>query len=94
MRIYSPEGEVGTPPISLAPAPPVLAGQRVAVLENGKPNAKLLMTRVAERLSERAGVEVAFVTDKGSGNAATPADQEVIEKLAAEADLVLTGSAD
>ena len=94
MRILSPEGEIGTPPATLAAAPGVLAGKRVAVLENGKPNAALLMTRVAERLVERAGVELVLVTDKGRGNAATPADEEVIERLAEEADLVLTGSAD
>jgi len=39
-RIHSPEGPIGSAPRILAPAPPVLTGLRLGVLENRKPNAR------------------------------------------------------
>lgn len=92
MQILSPEGTVGTAPHTPAPAPAVLTGMRVAVLENGKPNARLLLTQLADRLAERAGATVSVLV--GKGTAATPAEPEVLDTLRAGADVVLTGSAD
>jgi hypothetical protein len=69
----------------------VLAGKRIAVLDNGKPNAALLMTEIAQRLAARTAAEVALVVAKGT--AATPAEPEILQQLEA-ADLVVTGSAD
>ena len=95
MRIYRPDGAVGAPAPTLAPSPAVLTGLRVGVLDNGKPNARLLLTRAAEQLAARTGATVAVVTDKGPGhNAATPCSDEVLDRLTKEVDLVLTGSAD
>jgi hypothetical protein len=68
-----------------------LARCRIAVLENGKPNAELLLRTIAERLSARSDAEVVLVAAKAT--AATPAEPEILQQLAA-ADLVLTGSAD
>jgi hypothetical protein len=68
---------------------------RIGVLDNGKPNARLLMTRTAEQLAMRTGASVVLITDKGPGaNAATPCTPAVLEQLSKEVDLVLTGSAD
>ena len=92
LRIYSPAGGVGTPSRSLARSPEVLAGRRLAILDNGKPNAALVMQRWADRLVERAGVEFVGVFAKGS--AATPCEPDLLAELQARADLVLTGSAD
>jgi hypothetical protein len=95
VRVFAPEGAVGAPRVQRAPALPVLAGLRIGVLDNEKPNARLLMVRVAERLASRTGAIVALVTDKGPGaNAATPCTGETIERIGKEVDLVLTGSAD
>jgi hypothetical protein len=69
----------------------VLAGARIGVLDNMKPNSGLLMTYVAARLVERAGGSPPLVVSK---NAALPAPDEVMARLVKEADLVLTGSAD
>ena len=91
MRIVSPEGRVHVPRAPLAAAVPDLAGKRIAVLDNGKPNAALLMSEIARRIAARTEAEVAFVIAKGT--AATPAEPEIHQPLAA-ADLVLTGSAD
>jgi hypothetical protein len=91
VRIYSPEGGAGPVPARLAPPLATLAGRRVAVLDNGKPNARLLLTTIAERLVTRGAAGVALVTAKAT--AATPAEPEILQQLAA-ADIVVTGSAD
>jgi hypothetical protein len=95
MQIYAPDGPLGPPPITLAPSPSVLAGLRIGVLDNAKPNAKLLMERAARRIADRTGAVVTLVTDKGPGhNAATPCSEPIFERLQKEVDLVITGSAD
>ena len=91
IRIVSPEGSTGPPPVGLAPAVHDLTGKRIAVLDNGKPNARLLMTTIAERIATDTGAELALVTAKAT--AATPAEPEILQQLLA-ADLVVTGSAD
>jgi hypothetical protein len=95
IKIYAPDGAVGAEPITLAPSPSVLTGLRIGVLDNLKPNARLLMVRTAEQIAERTGAVVTLVTDKGPGaNSATPCTPEVFDRLTKEVDLVLTGSAD
>jgi hypothetical protein len=95
MEIYAPDGRIGRPAYSLAPSPPVLQGLRIGVLDNAKPNARLLMERAAGQLAARTGAVLTLVTDKGPGhNAATPCSDEVMDRLTKEVDLVLTGSAD
>lgn len=92
MKILSPEGSVGVRNISLAASPPVLAGRRLAVLDNGKPGAALLMSQLAERLAERT--QITFVGVHRKRTAATPCEESLIEEIAQAADLVLTGTAD
>ena len=91
IRIVRPDGAVVDQAHRLAPPRRVLAGARIGVLDNLKPNAGALMGHVAERLAERAGTAPPLVLTK---NAAQPAPREVIDELVKEADLVLTGSAD
>jgi hypothetical protein len=91
MRIYRPDGPITQPLHTLSPGRRVLAGARIAVLDNGKPNAGLLMGTVAGQLATRAGSPEPLVLTK---NAAQPAPDEVIDQLQREADLVITGSAD
>ncbi len=91
VRLVSPEGRVHEPRAPLAPPVTDLAGLRIAVLDNGKPNAARLMTEIARRIAARTDAELALVVAKGT--AATPAEPEILQQLAA-ADLVLTGSAD
>ena len=95
MQIYAPDGAVGPESVRLAPSPAVLANLRIGVLDNAKPNARLLMVRAAEQIAARTGARITLVTDKGpGGNAATPCTADVLDQLAEEVDLVLTGSAD
>jgi len=91
VRIVSPEGSTSLPAARRAESPVTLADQKLAVLDNGKPNARLLMQTIAERIAELHGATVAIVTAKAT--AATPAEPEILQQLAA-ADLVITGSAD
>ena len=80
------------PSTARAPGLEVLAGRRLAVLDNGKPNAGLLLSTIAEHLGSRAGTVRTLTT--GKETAASPAESSVIDALAAQADAVLTGSAD
>ena len=80
MQIYAPDGPIGTPSSPRTPGPTVLAGLRIGVLDNAKPNARLVMVRAAEQLAARTGARVTLVTDKGPGhNAATACSEEIIE---------------
>jgi hypothetical protein len=96
--IYRPDGDVDTTLTRLADPPSSLRGVRVAVLDNGKPNAVVVMTRVAEALAARTGARVSLVVKKGPGgrsaNAAVPCASDVFERVRAEADVVITGAAD
>jgi hypothetical protein len=58
IMIYRPDGPLGRPSITLTPSPPSLSGLRIAVLDNGKPNTLLVLTRLAETLSSRTGATV------------------------------------
>lgn len=92
MRILSPEGKVGARGVTLADSPEVLVGRRLAILDNGKPGAALLMQGVAGHLVERAQVELVGVHRKRT--AATPCEDALLDEIAQEADVVLTGTAD
>jgi hypothetical protein len=91
VRVLSPEGPVATAPLIAAPSLSALGGQSIAVLDNGKPNARLLLTTIAERIAARTGATVALVT--GKATAAEPAAPEILRQLEA-ARVVVTGSAD
>lgn len=98
ITIYAPDSEARPDHGSLAASPPSLAGRRIAVLDNGKPNAVTVMARAAETLAARTGATVTLVTKKGPGgrsaNAAIPCADDIFERVVAEADVVVTGAAD
>ena len=91
-RLFSPEGPPGLEPLAVAPLPASLRGARIAVLDNRKPGARLLMQTMAERLASRTGARVSLLTEKG--NAAVQAPGELLDRVRGEADVVLTGSGD
>ena len=93
--IHRPDGKLADGAVQLASTSPVLSGGRIGVLDNGKPNAGVLLSRVANGLAERIGGNVVTTTGKGArANAATACSPQVLETLSKEVELVLTGSAD
>ena len=98
MKIYEPDSIPGPELSTLAASPPSLSGLRIAVLDNGKPNAATVMTRAAQTLAARTGATVSLITKKGpnglSANAAIPVAPDIFDRLLAEADVVITGAAD
>ena len=66
-----------------------LAGLRIGVLDNSKPNADVLLGTVAELLAGQAGATVRRWTKPG---ASIPSAQ--IDEIVANTDVLLTGSAD
>ena len=91
MLIHRPDGDVATPPAQRAPSPTVLAGCRIGILDNRKPNADVLLEQLAKRLAERTGATVVHTATK---NAAIPCEDQVLGLLAEEVDVILTGTAD
>ena len=78
--------------LALAPRRGGLSGARVGLLENGKQNASLFLTEVANILRERYGAGEAKLRRKE--NFAAPAPAELIDALSAESDLVVIGIGD
>lgn len=91
LLVHRPDGAIGTHALDLTRVPEVLAGVAIGVLDNTKPNAGVLLDRLAERLAERTG---AVVTRRDTKNAALPADDQVLDGITREVKIVLTGSAD
>jgi hypothetical protein len=92
ISIEDPCGAVGPGVRAAVPRFSTLAGRRIGVLDNGKPNARLLLSAMAAGLAARTGATVTLEVAKRT--AAEPCAPDLITRLAASADLVLTGSAD
>lgn len=90
MEILSPTGAVESHARTLASRRSSLAGARIGVLDNSKPNADVLLGRVAELIATRTGAGA--ITHWRKPGSSRPA--VVIDEVVAGSDLVLTGSAD
>jgi hypothetical protein len=90
MRVLSPLGVVPDTVMPLAKRRSSLDGLRIGVLDNSKPNADVLLQRVAELLAARAaGVTIRSWTKPGSSRPAA-----MIDEIASSVDVLLTASAD
>jgi hypothetical protein len=92
MLVYAPEGVRESRELALSPLPVLGAALRIGTLQNNKPNAGLLLTSMAGALATRIGGPDPVNTEKE--RASLPAPQEVIDRLVADVDLVLVGTAD
>ncbi|HEV8584935.1 MAG TPA: hypothetical protein VGT02_08185 [Methylomirabilota bacterium] len=90
MKVWSPFSSGQMRVNRLAPRKASLAGLTIGVLDNSKPNAGVLLHRVAELLAARTGA--AGVRGFSKPSAARPA--EILDDIAKSAHVVLTGSAD
>jgi hypothetical protein len=92
MHIVDPVGSSAATARSLAPRPASLEGVTIALLDNSKPNAKVLLEGLGALLAARSGARAVRVWSKpGSSLGATPA---VLEEIASSARVALTASAD
>jgi hypothetical protein len=90
MRVLSPLGATPDTVKPLAKRRSSLTGLRIGVLDNSKPNADVLLGRVAEMLAARAGgATVRTWIKPGSSRPAL-----MIDEIASSVDVLLTGSAD
>ncbi|MET7299183.1 hypothetical protein [Embleya sp. NPDC005575] len=92
ITIIDPTGRVGELAKRLAPGLDVLAGKRIAVLDNLKPHAGHIQGGIARLLAERTGASLTLEIAKTS--AALPAEPAVMQRIRESADMVITGSAD
>ena len=67
-------------------------GKAAGFLWNSKPNADVLLDRLAQQLDERYHFRQIVKRDKSS--ASQPATEEVLSELSAKCDFVITGAAD
>ncbi len=92
MDMVDPAGSSAASARSLAARPVSLQGVSVALLDNAKPNARVLLERLGDLLAAMGGARVVRTWSKpGSSAGASPA---VIEEIAAAARVALTASAD
>ena len=93
IRMYNPLGRTAeaTGPAVHAPIGD-LSGRTVAILENTKPNARALMRHVAGHLQAR--FDGVTVNEYRKVSAAQAAEEGIVDRIRAEATLVLVGSGD
>lgn len=92
MDILDPVGSTSAASRNPAPRPASLDGAVIGVLDNSKPNARVLLEGVARELARKTGARDVRVWRKpGASIGATPA---VLDEIAATCGAVLTASAD
>jgi len=92
MDVLDPAGNAAIDAKVLARRPAGLAGATIGILDNSKPNARVLLERVAQGLRERFGArEVRTWRKPTSSSGATSG---VLDEIAATCTVALTASAD
>jgi hypothetical protein len=92
MEILDPVGSTSAASWRLGPRPAGLAGAVIGVLDNSKPNARVLLEGVARALAQKVGArDVKMWRKPGASIGATTA---VLDEIAAQCGAVLTASAD
>ena len=92
MEILDPVGSTSAVSRTLAPRPAGLTGAVIGVLDNSKPNARVLLEGVARALAQKVGARDVKIWGKpGASIGATTA---VLDQIAAQCGAVLTASAD
>ena len=92
MRIVDPIGSSAAEARTLAARPRTLEGVTIALLDNSKPNAGVLLERLGALLATRGGARAVRAWRKPG--ASTGATAAVLEEIAAAARVALTATAD
>ena len=90
--VFDPRGIVEAKPQALAPRARTLDGVRLGVLDNTKWNANKLLRRSVDLLGER--INFAAVNSYRKESFSRSATPELITRIAAESDVVLTAIGD
>jgi hypothetical protein len=91
-RVFDPRGSVERKVMPIAPRPTALRGLRLGILDNSKWNANKLLRGAAAALS--GSIEFAAVNYYVKHSFSKDAFPELIERIAAENDIVLTAIGD
>ena len=92
MEILDPVGSTTAASRTPAPRPGLLQGATIGILDNSKPNARVLLDGVARALAEKVGArDVRIWRKPGASIGATAA---VLDEMAAQCGAALTASAD
>jgi len=90
--VYDPRGVVDAAPLAMSPRVNKLAGLRLALLDNTKWNANKLLRGVRDRLAQKhAFGAVNYYRKENFSLAAAP---ELIARIVAENDIILTAVGD
>lgn len=93
ITVYTPTYEAdGVDDVSMAPRSTPTEPVVITVIENAKPNAKALLTYIADGLRDR--LDVADVVVHSKSAAGKPIDADEAEMLAARSHLVISGLGD
>ena len=92
MQVYDPTAPGPDATQNMRRAVGDLRGKVIGFIDNSKSNFNLLVDDLATLLTERYGVK--SVIKHGKRSVATPAATQVLDDLAAQCDLVITGSGD
>ena len=77
---------------TLAPRPGPLRGLRVALVENTKPNAAVLLSSVGRELEREHGTQAAVMFSKSYFG--TPVEESLIQRILHSCDFVVAGIGD
>ncbi len=92
-RVLDPTGDdERTTDLTLAPRLRGLRGLTVGLLDNGKPNATLLLTEVARQLQQRHDIRTWVTYTKGYFG--TPVEQSQIQQILENCDFAVAGLGD
>ena len=90
--VYDPRGTVTADPLPPAPRPAALDGVRIGVLDNTKWNASKLLRQVVASLE--ADLTFDGVSHYAKSSFSRPAPAELLDRIAAESDAVITAIGD
>lgn len=86
-RFFDPTAAAATEPLAASAAYSTLAGRRVALFDNSKAQADVALERIGELLRER--YQVAALVPAKKPNYSAPAEDSLLDRIAAEADAVV-----
>jgi len=92
LKVLDPTAPLERSTLAAQPSLPRLRGAVVGFIDNSKPNFDHLADALTDLLSERCGVRSVIKRRKRA--ASVPAPDEVLDELAGQCDLVITGSGD